>query len=340
MLKHKSDEHPPNGNNLRIKRIYWKMYLMLNFIWLNIDVYRIWKPDDLHGKFSARSAHNEIRSKGQKDVVDVTNELGMKATKNNLVWSNVMDAVMIKVLQDQLVNGGKGDAGGVKTWWKWAPEVKFVTNLSGFGWDDESKTITGDANVWKTLIEVNGNKKYRGKTIVNYTTIYELVGKDIATGSRAHNVFTLDDEMTLAYNGNDNNIINLDVDIENSVMHDTQDPSPTKEDHVERLAKNTPSSAKRQKTRSTSLVLHSHLKGLTDSLNGISQSLRTRSESTATLLENCGETIDNMAGVGMFTKFDAMKQFTVNKRMTTVFLQTKDDQKLAWLNYHFGSEQE
>ncbi|KAF6161303.1 hypothetical protein GIB67_009190 [Kingdonia uniflora] len=179
-----------------------------------------------------------------------------------------------------------------------------------------------------------------GKTMVNYTVIYELVGKDIATGSRARTVFTLDDEMTSTYNGNDNNTIALDIDIENSVIHDTQDPSPTKEDHVERLDKNTPSNTKRQRTRSTSAILHSHLKGLTDSLNGISQSLRARSESTVTLLEKYGETINNMAGVGMFTKLDAMKQFTINKGMTTMFLQTKDDQKLAWLNYHFGSEQE
>ncbi|KAF6140931.1 hypothetical protein GIB67_042344 [Kingdonia uniflora] len=179
-----------------------------------------------------------------KDVVDITNELGMKMTKNNLIWSNEIDVVMIKVLQDQLVNEelnmqitGSHAQNRFKTWRKWAPEVKFITNLSGFRWDEESKTITGDANIGKTLLEVNGNKKYIGKTMVNYNAIYELVGKDIVTWSRARTIFTLDDEMTSTYNGNDNNTIDLDVDIKILVAHDTQDPFPLRKITLKDLPK-------------------------------------------------------------------------------------------------------
>ncbi|XP_039130813.1 uncharacterized protein LOC120267181 [Dioscorea cayenensis subsp. rotundata] len=96
-------------------------------------------------------------------------------------------------------------------------EIKKARDLSGAGWDDETKMITLDPIVVFTYTEAHpAAKAFINKPIENYEGLRIICGEDSATGSHATSLYSDFGEKTIGDKNNENENSDSPVDQPNS----------------------------------------------------------------------------------------------------------------------------
>ncbi|XP_039138769.1 uncharacterized protein LOC120276102 [Dioscorea cayenensis subsp. rotundata] len=106
-------------------------------------------------------------------------------------------------------------------------EIKKARDLSGAGWDDETKMITLDPIVAFTYTEAHpAAKAFINKPIENYEGLWIICGEDSATGSYATSLYSDFGEKTIGDENNENENSDSPVDQPNSDDDGTGNSAP------------------------------------------------------------------------------------------------------------------
>ncbi|KAG5520314.1 hypothetical protein RHGRI_033025 [Rhododendron griersonianum] len=135
--------------------------------------------------------------------------------KKNLIWTQEMDDYLVDVLYEQALYGNKIDRSFTATACANASKAmsqKFgenilkehiknrlktiiqnfnlaydlVKNTSGLGWNEETRMLEADPDVWKELLAANPNaKKFHMRPLPKFDQLVAIYGKDRATGACA-----------------------------------------------------------------------------------------------------------------------------------------------------------
>ncbi|KAF6154490.1 hypothetical protein GIB67_028382, partial [Kingdonia uniflora] len=203
-------------------------------------------------------------------------------------WNKSMDRVTIDAFKEHILAENTADNG-------WKPKAYYGV------WDPVNCTVIADGKDWVALDQVESRKKllaYQGKCLTEYQNLYDVMGEDGVNGERARNVGQLVD--------NDDNDIVGDMD---NIERTTGASYPSR--------KTTPT-AKRQRTKPTSVILESAIGTLTTELVGLRGDISARTTLVMTLSCECEQLLREVAGYDMRKLFTVMEDFVNSMERLTM----------------------
>ncbi|CAM0877324.1 unnamed protein product [Alopecurus aequalis] len=127
------------------------------------------------------------------------------------IWKSSEDKILLNILKEQTLNGGKDGTGYTKKAWREIQEqfndskvdklelqqiknrhkyyrsfyatMDRLLKLTGFGWDDEDKMIKDEDEVWEDLISKDRNiQEYRDKVWPSWVDLQDICASSTASG--------------------------------------------------------------------------------------------------------------------------------------------------------------
>ncbi|KAK1660499.1 hypothetical protein QYE76_048658 [Lolium multiflorum] len=274
------------------------------------------------------------------------------------IWKSSEDKILLNILKDQTLNGGKEGTSYTKKAWREIQEqfndskvdklelqqiknrhkyyrscyatMDRVLKLTGFGWDDEDKMIKASDETWEDLISKDKNlQEYRDKVWPSWIDLEEICASSTASGDAA---------ISSKGNGETSKVeidLNEVVDLESNEADDSPVGCPKKSDTTKpdknkkcNASVSQDTSKGRKRTADDAITA---LDRLADASLSIVESKKNAAQQTeAYSVKSCMQILNGMPHLEAKKKLKAAQAFTdCNQR--AVFIEMDEETRSLWI---------